>query len=212
MGLFLTRTLRLRHGPDVAIVALNWLDARLAVAKRMGATHAINTSDRSSAEALRAATSRPDADVAIEAIGTVERHREALSLLGRGGTLVAFGGVAPGQLLPVDVGRLHYQETAILSHLPPHAARRGGGGAPACLRSGPGGGPGDGAAAAHRSHQGPANGRRAHDPPHASLPRAVSTDRDRGGPANPLAMRHGDACIRPGVVSASPSSCGVDFP
>lgn len=114
MGLFLTRALRLRHGPGVAIVALDRLEARLAVAKRMGATHALDTSDRSSAEALRAATGRPHADVVIEAIGTVETHREALSLVGRGGTLVAFGGVAPGQLLPVDVGHLHYQEIAIL--------------------------------------------------------------------------------------------------
>jgi L-iditol 2-dehydrogenase len=114
MGLFLTRALRLRHGEDVTIVALDRLDARLAVAKRMGATHALNTSDRASAEALRATIGRPDADVVIEAIGTVETHREALSLVGQGGTLVAFGGVAPGQVLPVDVGRLHYQEIAIL--------------------------------------------------------------------------------------------------
>jgi L-iditol 2-dehydrogenase len=114
MGLFLTGALRLRHGEDVTIVALDRLEARLAVAKRMGATHALNTADRPSAEALRAATGRPDADVVIEAIGTVETHREALSLVGRGGTLVAFGGVAPGQILPLDVGHLHYQETAIL--------------------------------------------------------------------------------------------------
>jgi threonine dehydrogenase-like Zn-dependent dehydrogenase len=50
----------------------------------------------------------------IEVIGAVETHREALGLVGRGGSLVSFGGVAPGQILPVDIGRLHYQEIAIL--------------------------------------------------------------------------------------------------
>jgi L-iditol 2-dehydrogenase len=112
MGLFLTRALRLRH-PGLTLVALDRLEARLAAATQMGASHALDTRDRSSAEALRAAIGRPDADVVIEAIGSVETHREALSLVGRGGTLVAFGGVAPGQLLPVDLGHLHYQEIAI---------------------------------------------------------------------------------------------------
>jgi len=114
MGLFLTRALHLRHGERVTLVALDRLEARLAVAKRLGATHALNTTHTPAAEALRAATGRPDADVVIEAIGTLDTHREALSLVGRGGTLVGFGGVAPGQMLPVDLGHLHYQEIAIL--------------------------------------------------------------------------------------------------
>lgn len=114
MGLFLTRALHLRHGAAVTVVALDRLDSRLAVAKQMGAAHALNTADRPAAEVLRAATGRPDADVVIEAIGTVDTHREALSLVGRGGTLVGFGGVAPGQTMPIDLGHLHYQEIAIL--------------------------------------------------------------------------------------------------
>ena len=73
----------------------------------------MNTTNVSSREALQAAIGRPDADVVIEVIGAVETHREALSLVGRGGTLVSFGGVAPGQTLPVDIGHLHYQEIAI---------------------------------------------------------------------------------------------------
>ncbi len=79
----------------------------------MGATHALNTTDRPSRDALQEAIGRPDADVVIEVIGAVETHREALSLVGRGGTLISFGGVAPGQTLPVDIGHLHYQEIAI---------------------------------------------------------------------------------------------------
>jgi L-iditol 2-dehydrogenase len=113
MGLFMVNALRRRHGQDLVVVSLDRLDSRLRVAQAMGATHALNTTDVSSREALRAAIDRPDADVVIEVIGAVETHREALSLVGRGGTLVSFGGVAPGQALPVDIGHLHYQEIAI---------------------------------------------------------------------------------------------------
>jgi len=114
MGLFMVNALRHRHGPDLVIVALDRLDHRLHVAEAMGATHALNTTDRSSRNALQAAIGRPNADVVIEVIGAVETHREALGLVGRGGTLVSFGGVAPGQILPVDIGRMHYEEISIL--------------------------------------------------------------------------------------------------
>lgn len=114
MGLFLLNALRRKHGPWPTIVSLDHLDNRLAVARTLGATHALNTRQRAAREALQAALGRPDADVVIEVIGAVETHREALGLVGRGGTLVSFGGVAPGQILPVDIGRLHYQEISIL--------------------------------------------------------------------------------------------------
>ena len=125
MGLFMVNALRHRHGPDLAIVALDRLGYRLRVAEAMGATLALDTTNRSSPEALRAAIGRPDADVVIEVIGTLDTHREALGLVGRGGLLVSFGGVAPGQMLPVDMGRLHYEEIGILPiyhHTPPDVA------------------------------------------------------------------------------------------
>jgi L-iditol 2-dehydrogenase len=113
MGLFMVNALRRRYGKDCVIVSLDRLDSRLRVAEFMGATHALNTTDRSSGDALQAAIGRPTADVVIEVIGTVETHREALGLVGRGGTLLSFGGVTPGQTMPVDMGHLHYQEIAI---------------------------------------------------------------------------------------------------
>ena len=114
MGLFMVSALRGHHGPGLGIVALDRLEQRLAVAQEMGATHALNTADCPSAEALRRAIGRPTADVVIEVIGSVETHREALALVGPGGTLVSFGGVAPGQSLAVDLGHLHYEEIGIL--------------------------------------------------------------------------------------------------
>jgi L-iditol 2-dehydrogenase len=125
MGLFMVNALRHRHGPDLVIVALDRLGHRLRMAEDIGATFALNTTNRPSHDALRAAIGRSDADVVIEVIGTVETHREALGLVGRGGTLVSFGGVAVGQILPVDIGRMHYEEIGILPvyhHTPPDVA------------------------------------------------------------------------------------------
>lgn len=113
MGLFMVNALRRKHGQDLVVLSIDRLDSRLRVAEAMGATRGLNTANCSSREALQVAVGRPDADVVIEVIGSVETHREALSLVGRGGTLVSFGGVAPGQTLAVDIGHLHYQEIAI---------------------------------------------------------------------------------------------------
>jgi L-iditol 2-dehydrogenase len=113
MGLFMVNALRRRYGQALVVVSLDRLDNRLRVANAIGATHALNTTDQPSREALQAAIGRPDADVVIEVIGALETHREALSLVGRGGTLISFGGVAPGQTVPVDIGHLHYQEIVI---------------------------------------------------------------------------------------------------
>ena len=121
MGLLWVNALRRRYGPDLVIVSLDHQDDRLAVAKVMGASHGLNSKGINPRELLKTAVSRPDADVVIEVIGTVETHREALGLVGRGGTLVSFGGVAPGPRLPVDFGHLHYEEISIqpIYHLTP---------------------------------------------------------------------------------------------
>lgn len=113
MGLLWVNLLRRRYGPALTIVSLDHQDDRLAVAKAVGASHGLNSKGGNSRELLRAVIGRPDTDVVIEAIGTVETHREALGLVGRGGTLVSFGGVAPGPTLPVDFGHLHYEEIGI---------------------------------------------------------------------------------------------------
>lgn len=125
MGLFMVNALRRRHGPQQTIIALDRLEQRLTAARKLGASHTLNTSGRSAVAALEATTGRPDADVVIEVIGSVDTHREALALVGRGGTLVSFGGVAPGQELALDLGRLHYNEITILPiyhHTPPDVA------------------------------------------------------------------------------------------
>jgi L-iditol 2-dehydrogenase len=64
-----------------------------------------------------------DADVVIEAAGTEEAWRDALELARPGGTVVFFGGLEAGAILPVDAYRLHYEELTLrgaFHHAPRH--------------------------------------------------------------------------------------------
>lgn len=115
MGLILLAALRREWGDRIRVISLDHHDDRLAVAKELGAFAALNTSRQDAARMVRALLAPGEAiDVAIEAVGTLEAHRDALGLLGRGGTLVSFGGVTPGESLAVDIGRMHYEEIGIL--------------------------------------------------------------------------------------------------
>ena len=117
IGLLLLAAFRDRLGDGVRLVSLDHHEDRLALARQFGADLAVNTAAEGAAGAatrLRDAWGDAGVDVAVEAVGSLAAHREAFSLLRRGGTLVSFGGVAPGEILPVDIGRVHYEELGVL--------------------------------------------------------------------------------------------------
>jgi L-iditol 2-dehydrogenase len=63
------------------------------------------------------------ADVVIEAAGTEEAWRDALSLVPPGGTVLFFGGLPGGAAVEVDAYRLHYEELTLrgsFHHSPRH--------------------------------------------------------------------------------------------
>lgn len=53
------------------------------------------------------------ADVAIEAVGSAEAWRDAVSLVRPGGTVVLFGGLPAETEVPVDAFRVHYEELTL---------------------------------------------------------------------------------------------------
>ena len=53
-------------------------------------------------------------DVAIDATGRPEVWGEAMAAAGRGGTVVFFGGCAPGTTVPLDTRRVHYEELTLV--------------------------------------------------------------------------------------------------
>jgi L-iditol 2-dehydrogenase len=76
-------------------------------------------------EALRARTGG-GADVTIDATGRPEVWEQAVSAVTRGGTVVFFGGCAPGTMVPLDTRRVHYEELTLVGafHHTPETIRR----------------------------------------------------------------------------------------
>jgi len=66
------------------------------------------------AAVVRDLTAGRGVDVAIDATGRLEGWEQAIALAGRGGTVVFFGGCAPGTTVRVDARRAHYEELSLV--------------------------------------------------------------------------------------------------
>jgi L-iditol 2-dehydrogenase len=77
-------------------------------------------------EQIRAATGGRGADVSFDATGRPEVWEQALDAVGRGGSVVFFGGCAPGTSVRIDTRRTHYEELTLLGafHHTPDTFRR----------------------------------------------------------------------------------------
>jgi alcohol dehydrogenase len=73
------------------IIMIDLDDARLAVAKRFGATSTINSSDGKAAEAVMALTNGLGVDTAIEAVGVAATFELCQQIVGAGGTIANIG-------------------------------------------------------------------------------------------------------------------------
>jgi L-iditol 2-dehydrogenase len=76
--------------------------------------------------AVRAVTGARGADVTIDATGRPEVWAQAMDAVTRGGTVVFFGGCAPGTTVPLDTRRVHYEELTLVGafHHTPETIRR----------------------------------------------------------------------------------------
>jgi L-iditol 2-dehydrogenase len=63
---------------------------------------------------IRARTGGRGTDVTFDATGRPEVWEQAVDAVARGGTVVFFGGCAPGTSITVDTRRVHYEELALL--------------------------------------------------------------------------------------------------
>jgi L-iditol 2-dehydrogenase len=75
---------------------------------------------------LRSLTAGRGADVTIDATGRPEVWAQAISAVARGGTVVFFGGCAPGTTVALDTRRAHYEELTLVGafHHSPETIRR----------------------------------------------------------------------------------------
>lgn len=76
--------------------------------------------------AVRDATGGRGADVTIDATGRPEAWEQAVASVARGGSVVFFGGCAPGTAIALDTRRVHYEELTLLGtfHHTPDTIRR----------------------------------------------------------------------------------------
>jgi L-iditol 2-dehydrogenase len=75
---------------------------------------------------VRALTGGRGADVTFDATGRPEVWEQAVDAVGRGGSVVFFGGCAPGTSITLDTRRTHYEELTLLGafHHTPDLIRR----------------------------------------------------------------------------------------
>ena len=76
--------------------------------------------------AVRTLTGGRGADVTFDATGRPEVWEQAVDAVGRGGSVVFFGGCAPGTAIALDTRRAHYEELTLLGafHHTPELIRR----------------------------------------------------------------------------------------
>ena len=75
---------------------------------------------------LRGLTGRRGPDVTVDATGRPEVWEQAIDGVGRGGTVILFGGCAPGTAVRLDTRRTHYEELTLVGafHHTPAMIRR----------------------------------------------------------------------------------------
>jgi S-(hydroxymethyl)glutathione dehydrogenase/alcohol dehydrogenase len=88
------------------VIAVDVRDDKLEIARRVGATHVINSTGANVTERVRELTDGRGVDVAFEVLGRPETFTQALAIIGDGGRMVAVG-IAPGNTAaPVEITRL----------------------------------------------------------------------------------------------------------
>jgi S-(hydroxymethyl)mycothiol dehydrogenase len=85
------------------IIAVDIDDRKLETAKKMGATHTVNSRTTDPVEAIRALTGGNGADVVIEAVGRTETYKQAFYARDLAGTVVLVGVPTPEMQLELPL-------------------------------------------------------------------------------------------------------------
>lgn len=100
---------------------------RLARVRSLGLAECLDVTETPSVvRAIRDLTGGRGADVAVDATGRPEVWEQAVEAVGRGGTVVFFGGCAPGTVIRIGTRRTHYEELTLTGafHHTPELIRR----------------------------------------------------------------------------------------
>jgi L-iditol 2-dehydrogenase len=124
LGCLLALAARQRGARVVLVGKAGW---RLDRVRGMGLGECVDAlAVEDMAGCLRGLTGGRGADVTVDATGRPEVWEQAIDGVGRGGTVVLFGGCAPGTSVRVDTRRAHYEELTLVGafHHTPGLIRR----------------------------------------------------------------------------------------
>ncbi|MGW7006425.1 S-(hydroxymethyl)mycothiol dehydrogenase [Streptomyces sp. NPDC054933] len=85
------------------VIAVDIDDSKLAAARRLGATHTVNSREQDPVEAIRELTGGNGADVVIEAVGRPETYKQAFYARDLAGTVVLVGVPTPEMTLELPL-------------------------------------------------------------------------------------------------------------
>lgn len=99
---------------------------RLERVQQLGIGQCLDGAARDAVAAVRDVTGGRGADVTVDATGRPEVWEQAIAATNRGGTVVFFGGCAPGTVIHLDTRRVHYEELTLVGafHHTPELIRR----------------------------------------------------------------------------------------
>ncbi|MEE9274651.1 MAG: Zn-dependent alcohol dehydrogenase [bacterium] len=99
------------------IIAVDLVQSKLDLAKKFGATHAVNASDEDPVERIREITGGMGAHYAIEVIGLTEVIAQAFNCLRPGGTAVMVGITSPKDTVAIPTLSLVAQEKKLIGSI-----------------------------------------------------------------------------------------------
>lgn len=108
------------------VVLVGKAGPRLAVAARLGFAACVDVSRAADPVGLVQGVAGGPVRCAIDATGRPEVWEQAVAVVDKGGTVIFFGGCAPGTRIQVDTRRVHYEELRLLGvfHHTPALIRR----------------------------------------------------------------------------------------
>jgi L-iditol 2-dehydrogenase len=113
-----------RGGRVLLVGKAGW---RLERVRRLGIAECVDVVGEPDAmERVRERTGGRGADVVVDATGRPEVWEQACAVVGRGGTVVLFGGCVPGTAIRLETRRAHYEELTLVGafHHTPDLIRR----------------------------------------------------------------------------------------
>ena len=84
------------------VIAIDLDDAKLKLARELGATHGFNAAAGNVSEAVAGLTGGRGADIAVECVGATESIRTAIGSVRKGGAVTLVGNLAPSIELPLQ--------------------------------------------------------------------------------------------------------------